>query len=111
LCLQSPPSYTTTLQHPKDFRAIAAALPGRTTGDCVDFFYKHQKLDEFANVRRKQQLKKRKVGSLLVGGLVSWITGRVPDSVLCMFVCTAHVTPCCALLGLVQPACQFVICL
>ncbi len=49
------------LQYPKDFRRIALQLPGRTSGDCVAFFYKHQKLDEFANVRRKQQLKKRKV--------------------------------------------------
>eukprot|EP00967_Tisochrysis_lutea_P115717 scaffold185599_cov19-Tisochrysis_lutea.AAC.1 len=49
------------LQHPKEFRTIASALPGnRTAGDCVAFFYKHQKLDEWANVRRKQQLKKRK---------------------------------------------------
>lgn len=49
------------LQYPKDFRRIAANMPGRTSGDCVAFFYRHQKLDEFANVRRKQQLKKRKV--------------------------------------------------
>ncbi len=50
------------LQHPKEFRTISSALPGnRSQGDCVAFFYKHQKLDEWANVRRKQQLKKRKV--------------------------------------------------
>ena len=53
------------LQHPKEFRTISSALPGnRSQGDCVAFFYKHQKLDEWANVRRKQQLKKRKVGGM-----------------------------------------------
>lgn len=35
-------------------------LDGRTTGDCVMHYYRVQKLDEFAAVRRKQQLKKRR---------------------------------------------------
>jgi hypothetical protein len=48
------------LQFPKNFRAISSYLPHRTPAECVVFFYKHQKLDEFANVRRKQQLKKRR---------------------------------------------------
>ncbi|BDA48420.1 probable nuclear receptor corepressor 1 at N-terminal half [Coccomyxa sp. Obi] len=48
------------LQHPKDFRRIAMYLDGRTTGDCVMHYYRVQKLDEFAAVRRKQQLKKRR---------------------------------------------------
>eukprot|EP00775_Hariotina_reticulata_P006146 gene6146-6383_t len=48
------------LQFPKNFRAIASYLQHRTPAECVVFFYKHQKLDEFANVRRKQQLKKRR---------------------------------------------------
>ena len=58
----TPPPYTPPLfQFPKDFRKISAFLPGKSTGDCVGFFYKHQKLDEFAVVRRKQQLKKRRL--------------------------------------------------
>ena len=35
-------------------------LESRTTGDCVAHYYRIQKLDEFAAVRRKQQLKKRR---------------------------------------------------
>ena len=49
------------LAHPKDFRKIATFLPGRSPGDCVAFFYKNQKLDDFSTVRRKQQLKKRRL--------------------------------------------------
>ncbi|EFJ53127.1 hypothetical protein VOLCADRAFT_127385 [Volvox carteri f. nagariensis] len=49
------------LQHPKDFRKISTYLPGRSPGDCVAFFYKNQKLDDFSTVRRKQQLKKRRL--------------------------------------------------
>ena len=44
----------------QDFRRIAMYLDGRTTGDCVQHYYRMQKLDEFAAVRRKQQLKKRR---------------------------------------------------
>jgi hypothetical protein len=33
----------------------------RSVGDCVRFYYRNQKLDEFAAVRRKQQLKKRRL--------------------------------------------------
>lgn len=44
----------------QDFRKIATFLPNRDTGDCVMHFYRVQKLDEFASVRRKQQLKKRR---------------------------------------------------
>lgn len=44
----------------QDFGKIAGFLDTKTQGDCVVFFYKNQKLDEFAAVRRKQQLKKRR---------------------------------------------------
>lgn len=44
----------------QDFRRIAMHLDARTTGDCVVHYYRIQKLDEFAAVRRKQQLKKRR---------------------------------------------------
>ena len=47
----------------QDFRRIAQFLDGRTTGDCVVFYYRTQKLDEFAAVRRKMQLKKRRMQS------------------------------------------------
>lgn len=38
-------------------------MEGRTTGDCVVHYYRMQKLDEFAAVRRKMQLKKRRMQS------------------------------------------------
>jgi hypothetical protein len=44
----------------QDFRKISGFLPHRTTWECVQHFYRIQKLDEFAAVRRKQQLKKRR---------------------------------------------------
>lgn len=44
----------------KEFRIIASFLDKRTTADCIDLYYRIQKLDEFAWVRRKQQLKKRR---------------------------------------------------
>lgn len=47
----------------QDFRRIAQFLDGRTTGDCVVHYYRTQKLDEFAAVRRKMQLKKRRMQS------------------------------------------------
>ena len=49
------------MQYPKDFRKIATFLPHRTTADCVVFYYKNQKGDEFSLVRRKQLLKKRRL--------------------------------------------------
>lgn len=45
----------------QDFVRIAAHLDRRTPGDCVQFYYRTQKLDEFAAVRRKLQLKKRRM--------------------------------------------------
>ena len=44
----------------QDFHMIASFLEHRSTPDCVQFFYKIQKLDDFALVRRKLQLKKRR---------------------------------------------------
>ena len=38
-------------------------MKGRTTGDCVKYYYRNQKVDEFAAVRCKQQLKKRRMQS------------------------------------------------
>mmetsp|Transcript_2863 Transcript_2863/g.8019 ORF Transcript_2863/g.8019 Transcript_2863/m.8019 type:complete len:2412 (+) Transcript_2863:312-7547(+) len=50
-------------QYPKDFRRIASYLEHRSVGDCIRYFYENQKLDEFANYRRKKQLKKRRMYS------------------------------------------------
>lgn len=55
--------YTTRAPNTQDFRRIASFLPDRTTADCVQFYYKFQKGDEFSLVRRKQQLKKRRLHS------------------------------------------------
>ena len=44
----------------QDFRRIATFLDQRSTADCISHYYRTQKLDEFAAVRRKQQLKKRR---------------------------------------------------
>lgn len=48
------------LQHPKDFKAISNSLEHRTMAECIVFFYKHQKTEEFTALKRKQQLRKRK---------------------------------------------------
>jgi len=48
-------------QFPKDFRRVASYLEHRSVGDCIQFFYENQKSDDFANYRRKKQLKKRKL--------------------------------------------------
>lgn len=47
----------------KDFYEIAKWLPRRSTGDCVQFFYAHKKKDLFGSIRRKHQLKKRRLQS------------------------------------------------
>eukprot|EP00958_Prasinococcus_capsulatus_P001124 scaffold104_cov375-Prasinococcus_capsulatus_cf.AAC.3 len=49
------------LQYNKNFRRIASEIEGRTTGECVCFYYRNQKTPEFARIRKKQQLKKRAV--------------------------------------------------
>lgn len=54
------PGKIAVLTAAQDFRRIAMHLDARTTGDCVVHYYRIQKLDEFAAVRRKQQLKKRR---------------------------------------------------
>lgn len=47
----------------QDFRKISSFLEHRSVGDCVRFFYEHQKSEEFANYRRKKQIKKRRLYS------------------------------------------------
>ena len=47
-------------QFPKDFTKIASFLEHRSVADCLVFYYKNQKSEEFkAKVKRKHQLKKR----------------------------------------------------
>ena len=50
-------------QFPKDFTKIASFLEHRTTADCLVFYYKNQKSEEFAAIRRKHQMKKRRLYS------------------------------------------------
>ena len=57
-CCRGGPERRVGLQ---DFRKIAQSLPHRSTAEVVRHYYKVQKLDEFALVRRKQQLKKRRI--------------------------------------------------
>lgn len=44
----------------KDFRRIAAYLEHKTVADCVEFYYRNQKTEEFEKVHRRHQLKKRR---------------------------------------------------
>ncbi|KAL3700829.1 hypothetical protein R1sor_018851 [Riccia sorocarpa] len=45
----------------KNFSKIASYLPHKTTADCVEFYYRNQKSEEFEKIkRRRQQLKKRR---------------------------------------------------
>lgn len=55
------PRHAWPVSSAQDFRKIATHLRGRTTGDCIKYYYRNQKADEFAAVRRKQQLKKRRM--------------------------------------------------
>ena len=40
----------------QEFHKIAGALDRRSTRDCIEFYYRIQKQDEFAVVRRKIQV-------------------------------------------------------
>eukprot|EP00850_Spirogloea_muscicola_P016549 SM000135S26993 [mRNA] locus=s135:153893:158121:+ [translate_table: standard] len=44
----------------KNFARIAAFLEHKTVADCVEFYYRNQKSEEFERIRRRQQLKKRR---------------------------------------------------
>lgn len=44
----------------KDFRRIAAYLEHKTVADCVEFYYRNQKTEEFEKVHHRHQLKKRR---------------------------------------------------
>jgi hypothetical protein len=64
----------------QDFVRIAAHLDRRSPGDCVQFYYRSQKLDAFAAVRRKLQLRKRRMQARQLNpGLHSPLRLRVID--------------------------------
>lgn len=44
----------------KNFSKIASHLEYKTTADCVEFYYRNQKSEDFEKIRRRQQLKKRR---------------------------------------------------
>jgi hypothetical protein len=50
-------------QFPKDFTKIASFLEHRSVSDCLVFYYKNQKSEEFSSIRRKHQMKKRRLYS------------------------------------------------
>ena len=50
-------------EHGQDFYQISKGLPYRSTGECVEFFYANKKSDIFIPIRRKHQLKKRRLQS------------------------------------------------
>eukprot|EP00658_Telonema_sp_P-2_P011860 TRINITY_DN14535_c0_g1_i8.p1 TRINITY_DN14535_c0_g1~~TRINITY_DN14535_c0_g1_i8.p1 ORF type:complete len:918 (+),score=241.05 TRINITY_DN14535_c0_g1_i8:264-3017(+) len=56
------------MSYPKNFRKIAAALPYKTTQDCIRFYYRYKKELDLKTKLKKHQLKKRpgKKGSATV---------------------------------------------
>ena len=47
----------------QDFGKLATFLPRRSTRDCIAFYYRTQKEDEWSGVKRKLKLKKRRLQS------------------------------------------------
>ena len=44
----------------KDFRKIASFLKYKSVADCIEFYYRNQKVEEFQKIHRRHQLKKRR---------------------------------------------------
>lgn len=44
----------------KNFQKIASFIEHKTVADCIEFYYRNQKSDEFEMVRRRQRLKNRR---------------------------------------------------
>uniref|UniRef100_A0A7I4AGK7 Uncharacterized protein n=1 Tax=Physcomitrium patens TaxID=3218 RepID=A0A7I4AGK7_PHYPA len=55
----------------KNFSKIASHLELKTTADCVEFYYRNQKSEDFERIRRRQQLKKRRDYSRVGGSFLS----------------------------------------
>jgi len=49
------------LEYPKDFRKISTFLEHRDTGDCVQFYYRFQKLKQLEPIRKKRMRQKMKM--------------------------------------------------
>eukprot|EP01023_Acetabularia_acetabulum_P062245 TRINITY_DN763_c0_g2_i1.p1 TRINITY_DN763_c0_g2~~TRINITY_DN763_c0_g2_i1.p1 ORF type:complete len:1212 (-),score=185.21 TRINITY_DN763_c0_g2_i1:295-3930(-) len=47
------------LQYPKEFEKIASFIPGRTSRECIAFYYRNQKQEWFAPTKRKLHLMRR----------------------------------------------------
>ena len=62
-------------QFPKDFGKIASFLEHRSVGDCIVYYYKNQKSEDFSSIRRKHQLKKRRLYSEAKKMSVSLLSG------------------------------------
>ncbi|XP_024374727.1 uncharacterized protein [Physcomitrium patens] len=62
----------------KNFSKIASHLEYKTTADCVEFYCRNQKSEDFEKIRRRQQLQKRRDCSRLGGSFLS--TGLQPNS-------------------------------
>lgn len=61
----------------KNFSKIASHLEYKTTADCVEFYYRNQKSEDFEKIRRRQQLKKRRDYSRVRG---SYLATGLPTS-------------------------------
>eukprot|EP01024_Parvocaulis_polyphysoides_P061690 TRINITY_DN6858_c0_g1_i2.p1 TRINITY_DN6858_c0_g1~~TRINITY_DN6858_c0_g1_i2.p1 ORF type:complete len:1151 (-),score=183.53 TRINITY_DN6858_c0_g1_i2:269-3721(-) len=49
----------TFLQYPKEYEKIASFIPGRTSRECVAFYYRNQKQEWFAPTKRKLHMMRR----------------------------------------------------
>jgi hypothetical protein len=47
--------YQRFMQHPKRFHKISAALPNKTTAECVKYYYLHKKRLKFKEERNRQR--------------------------------------------------------
>ncbi|XP_024517706.1 uncharacterized protein LOC9660995 isoform X1 [Selaginella moellendorffii] len=63
----------------KNFAKIASFLQHKTTGDCVEFYYRNQKTEEFQKLRKKQQLKKRHSRASYLATTTPAASGRLRD--------------------------------
>jgi len=52
--------FDTFFLYNKNFQKIASFIEHKTVADCIEFYYRNQKSEEFDMVRRSQQLKNRR---------------------------------------------------
>lgn len=63
--------------HHKNFRKISSYLEYKTTADCVEYYYRNQKSEDFEKTQRRQQLKKRRDCSRTSN---SYLASSIPSS-------------------------------